>query len=103
MGSRESRKEDVDKIKHLRQEVSQGNTTISRLQRDVDALEGKKQQLQMEMNLREDNYNRRFAKDGSGTSMLEMRQAPNAQQAVADWMLKVPAPQSIRGSRSKPK
>lgn len=63
------------------------------------AAEGRLQQLQGEMLLREDNYNRVFRNGGAGSRVLDVGAAASAPCEVVEWMLKAGGSGSGSGGR----
>ncbi|BDA41607.1 hypothetical protein COCOBI_02-3880 [Coccomyxa sp. Obi] len=97
--ARESRREDIEKIRSLAQVVADRDASILKLQVDLDKMESKLEQLHREMILREENYTKVFANGGAGLRVPDVRQALNTQQNVVDWMIKQPPSQSQRNTR----
>lgn len=98
---RESRREDVEKIRHLAQAVADRDASILKLQVEFDKMEGKLEQLHREMILREDNYTKTFANGGAGMHVLDIRHASNTQQTAVDSMRKEPPSQSQKNTRKR--
>lgn len=94
---RESRPEDLERIRQLTKDLAARDGSIAKLEGQVAELERKMQRMHGELLLREDNYNKTFTNGGAGVTVLNVSQAMNASQSVMDWMLKPPRP----GSRSK--
>jgi len=79
--ARESREDDVARIKEL-------TALVAQQQKDVVYYKEAMEKMKAEILLREDNYNNTFANGGAGKSVLNVGKAMNATNVQMDWMLK---------------
>ena len=92
MLTRYPRKEDLERIRELKVALVEKTAQAADWHKQVGESDSRLQQLNGELLLREDMYNKTFANGGAGLRVLDVSQAMSAQQTVVDWMLKPNSP-----------